>query len=213
MQQWRKFLSCSSSKTLLIRFLSEEWKLPKYKQKLSDKVLYVTYEEGCYKLTEDRWEDVAELRSMQEQADICLVLHTQHASRDGYRSAIICADDIDIFILSLAMQGDMDISICQKFGTNNRTRYAEVKKIGRSLGHDVCNSLIGMHAYTGCDTVSCFAGKGKASHNKPSQEESIKQCIQTIWPKVGNLMGTSSSNWSSLTAQCTKARSASLLTQ
>ncbi len=184
-QQWRKFLSCSSSKTLLIRFLSEEWKLPKYKQKLSDKVLYVTYEEGCYKLTEDRWEDVAELRSMQEQADICLVLHTQHASRDGYRSAIICADDIDIFILSLAMQGDMDISICQKFGTNNRTRYAEVKKIGRSLGHDVCNSLIGMHAYTGCDTVSCFAGKGKLVTINLVKKNPSNNVFRQFGPKLG----------------------------
>ena len=38
-QQWRKFLSSSSNKTSLIRFLSEEWKLPKYRQNLSDKVL------------------------------------------------------------------------------------------------------------------------------------------------------------------------------
>ena len=27
---------------------------------------------------------------------------------------------------------------------------------------DACRALIGMHAFTGCDTVSAFAGKGKA---------------------------------------------------
>ncbi len=155
MQQWIKFLSSSSNKTSLIRFLSEEWNLPKCRQKLSDKVLYVTCEEGYCKLTEDGWENVPELTSTQEEADTRLVLHTQHTSQDGYKSAIICAEDTNVFIRSLAMQGNMDISIYQKFGTKNHTRYADVKKIMGSLGHDVCNSLIGMQAYTGCDTVSC----------------------------------------------------------
>ncbi len=44
--QWINFLSSSSKQTSLIRFLSEEWKLPKYRQKLSYSVLYVTCEEG-----------------------------------------------------------------------------------------------------------------------------------------------------------------------
>ncbi|CAH3143072.1 unnamed protein product [Porites evermanni] len=30
-----------------------------------------------------------------------------------------------------------------------------------SLGQNLCSSLLGMHAYTGCDTVSAFAGRGK----------------------------------------------------
>ena len=31
-----------------------------------------------------------------------------------------------------------------------------------AIGEDVCKALIGLHAFTGCDTVSAFAGKGKA---------------------------------------------------
>ena len=122
-------------------------------------MLYVTCEEGCSKLTEDGWEDEAELTLMQEEADTSLVLHTQHASQDRYKSAIIYADDADVFILSLAMQGDLDVSIYQKFGSKNITSSTDVKKI--RLGHNVCNSLIGIHAYNGCDTVSCFGGKDK----------------------------------------------------
>ena len=30
-----------------------------------------------------------------------------------------------------------------------------------NLGDGVCSSLIGLHAYSGCDTVSAFADKGK----------------------------------------------------
>lgn len=33
-------------------------------------------------------------------------------------------------------------------------------KVAATLGTDVCKPLLGMHAYTGCDTVSAFAGKG-----------------------------------------------------
>ena len=29
------------------------------------------------------------------------------------------------------------------------------------LGQDVCRALHGLHAFTGCDTVSAFAGRGK----------------------------------------------------
>ncbi|KAG5895991.1 hypothetical protein JTB14_005097 [Gonioctena quinquepunctata] len=32
-----------------------------------------------------------------------------------------------------------------------------------NIGEDVCLALPGLHAFTGCDTVSAFAGKGKAA--------------------------------------------------
>ena len=35
-------------------------------------------------------------------------------------------------------------------------------KVAASVGMGVCRGLIGMHAFTGCDTVSAFAGRGKA---------------------------------------------------
>ena len=35
------------------------------------------------------------------------------------------------------------------------------------LGHSICDSLIGLHAFTGCDTVSAFASRRKLSALKP----------------------------------------------
>jgi len=40
---------------------------------------------------------------------------------------------------------------------------ADMRKVAATLGIDVCRALIGMHSFTGCDTVSAFAGKGKSS--------------------------------------------------
>ena len=43
----------------------------------------------------------------------------------------------------------------------NRTRYIDIGKLANSLGDEVCLSLIGLHAFTGSDTVSAFTGRGK----------------------------------------------------
>ena len=37
----------------------------------------------------------------------------------------------------------------------------DITKLGQSLGSGVSDALLGMHAFTGCDTVSAFAGRGK----------------------------------------------------
>ncbi len=50
-----------------------------------------------------------------------------------------------------------DVRVAELMLSLTRTR-----TIADSVGIDVCRSLIGMHACTGCDTVSAFAGKGKA---------------------------------------------------
>ena len=50
-----------------------------------------------------------------------------------------------------------------KCGTRTRTKLVDIRNVVDTVGIDVCRALIGLHAYTGCDTVSAFAGKGKTS--------------------------------------------------
>ena len=57
----------------------------------------------------------------------------------------------------------MGVSLFQKCGNRTRTRLVGIVKVAASVGVYVCSALIVMHAYTGCDTVSALAGKGKAS--------------------------------------------------
>ena len=42
-------------------------------------------------------------------------------------------------------------------------KYVDIAFTGNVLGKNVCEELPGMHAITGCDIVSSFAGKGKLS--------------------------------------------------
>ena len=160
-QQWRKFLSSSANKANLIRFLVAEWKTPKLREKLNDKKLYVASEETCLHITNDQWAEVAELQSNQEEADTRIILHAAHAAGVGYSAVVVTADDTDVIVLCLAFSPDISCPLFQKCGTNNRVRYIDINKLRQGLIYDVCNSLIGMHAYTGCDTVSAFAGRVK----------------------------------------------------
>ena len=68
-QQWRKLLCSSFNKARLIKYLVEEWKVPKHREKLEDKVLYVICEETHFRITRLQCEKVSDLTSTQEEAD------------------------------------------------------------------------------------------------------------------------------------------------
>ncbi|KAI4811883.1 hypothetical protein KUCAC02_014754 [Chaenocephalus aceratus] len=170
--QWRKFLSNPESKTSLVEFLVEQWKQPAKRERLQDKSLYVTCGEACYLITKDHWHEIQDLRSIKEEADTRMLLHARHASGDGYGSIIITAEDTDVLILCLCFSKTM---ACQKCGTQNRTRYIDIGKLASSVGEEVCQGLVGLHALTGCDTVSAFAGRGKLSALKHLKENETYQ--------------------------------------
>ena len=46
-------------------------------------------------------------------------------------------------------------------GTKQRTKVIRLHTVSSKLGNDVCSDLVGLHAFTGCDSTSAFVGKGK----------------------------------------------------
>ena len=46
-------------------------------------------------------------------------------------------------------------------GTGNNRRQINITKLALTLPSCLRNVILGLHALTGCDTTSCFAGKGK----------------------------------------------------
>ena len=164
-KQWRKFLCEVKNKTSLIKFLSEEWKTKEYSERLQGegKVLYVTSEKECWKITSERNDQVPELSSSQEEADTRLLLHASHAAKEGYEAVVVNSEDTDVFILLLGFSNSINTKLYMRCGTRTRTRLIDNAKVVQSTGREVCEALIGLHAFTGCDTVSSFAGKGKIS--------------------------------------------------
>ena len=73
----------------------------------------------------------------------------------------------------------------QKCGTENRVKFVDISRMAQVLGHPVCKALPSLHAFTGCDSISAFAGKGKLSALKllklnDSYQEMFKE-IGTDW--------------------------------
>lgn len=90
-----------------------------------------------------------------------LLLHANNASDAGFSNIVISSSDTDVLVLCLYFQKYINASLFQKSGTRNRTTLIDITKIKSSVGDEICESLIGLHAFTGCDSVSAFAGKGK----------------------------------------------------
>jgi len=115
--------------------------------------LYATTGKECFKITSDECKQVPSLQCNQEEADTRLLLHAAHAAKDGFKAVVICSEDT---IMLLAFHE------YQKCGTKIRKRIIYINNISSSVGIFMCKALIGMNAFTGCDTVSAFAGKGKS---------------------------------------------------
>ena len=68
-KSWSKFLSVSTNKTEVVKFIVSEWKKPEFTSKLESKLLFVTLGEECWKLGSTGIEAVPELQSNHEEAD------------------------------------------------------------------------------------------------------------------------------------------------
>ena len=68
-------------------------------------------------------------------------------------------------------------------------RLIDISEINTKLNQEVCDALLGLDAFTGCDSLSAFLGKGK---NKVSEilqkcpQLLVKQC--KVWEPRGMLM-------------------------
>ena len=84
-KQWRKFFDSSSNKSSLISFIVDEWKSSENREKFSNKILYATNKEACFKIRADGCEDIKDLTSSQEEADTRMLLHALHAPSKDIR--------------------------------------------------------------------------------------------------------------------------------
>ena len=111
-------------------------------------------------------EAVPELQSNHEEADTRMILRAKHVQGPS----IIYAENTDVLVLILSHSNTLDAAY-MKAGRGSKSRIINIKSVrdqiakdlppGTSL-QDFLKSLIGLHALTGCDNVSAFAGKGKS---------------------------------------------------
>ena len=107
-------------------------------------------------------QEVIELSSGQEEAHTCLLLHAKHAATLHVKAVIISSEDRDVRILCISFAHVIPVPIYQRCVLQHQARYVDISKIAGVLGKKVSKALLRLHTFTGCDSVSAFAGIGKA---------------------------------------------------
>ena len=97
-----------------------------------------------------------------EEADTRIILHLEDAVKEGNTKVSIRTVDTDVVVLAVTSAQRLDnTEVWIAFGTGKSFRFLAAHEIARALGPDRCRALPMFHAFTGCDTVSCFGGRGK----------------------------------------------------
>eukprot|EP00112_Aurelia_sp_Birch-Aquarium-sp1_P020752 Seg542.2 transcript_id=Seg542.2/GoldUCD/mRNA.D3Y31 product="hypothetical protein" protein_id=Seg542.2/GoldUCD/D3Y31 len=146
--------------------------------------LHVTHGKYCHKFVPSSQDEidveaVHELYCDHEEADTRLLLHAYQASL-SQESVVIKSPDTDVFILMVGHKHAIAADLYFDTGSGNNRRIISIQSIYESLGPDLSASLIGFHAFTGCDSTSAFYGKGKTKaftllENKPDFVSMFKQ--------------------------------------
>ena len=114
-----------------------------------------------FKIYKDNVIAIPELESNNEEADTRIMLHAQHVSQD-FPKNLVLSPDTDVFIICLSFQPVIDA---------NYRRFIDIGAVVENIDQNpnLCESskesllsaFAGFHSFTGCDTVSAFAGRGK----------------------------------------------------
>ena len=150
-----------------MEFLADVWGTnQRFARKIGERTLFVTHGESCSKISVDAQGSISssivlELCSNQEEADTRMFLHALHAFDAAHQQILIKSSDTDVEVLACYLREYISADIFLLSGTKSRAHVINVTQVCEQLGVEVCRALPGLHALTGCDTVSSFAGKGK----------------------------------------------------
>ena len=90
------------------------------------------------------------------------MLHVEDAVKEGHTKILIRTVDTDVLVLAVAMAQRLNITeLWVSFGTGKCFWHLTAHEMARGLGPDRSIALPMFHAFTSCDTVSAFCGRGK----------------------------------------------------
>ena len=131
-----------------------------------NKVIYATIGDKCICLNDSI--NMSILFYKQEKTDTRIFQHCKHASA-RFREVIIYTLDTDVFVLALGFARSLNCELFIKIGVKDKNRIISISRIidklkgtyGFQESEIIIQSIIGFHAFTGCDTTSPFWRKEK----------------------------------------------------
>ena len=153
-------LKSNESKTLLIKFLVDQWSKSSELQVYD--TVYFALDTTCIAVRQNQVQLVPDLACNHIEADTRLLLHAHHAAR-SYRTVLIMSPDSDVALIalpkiSLFPEGTV---VLFRTGKGSSSRTLNLTAIAESMGHENSTGILGYQAFSGCDTTSAFCGKGK----------------------------------------------------
>ena len=145
----------------------------------------------CYKLTFDGFYEVAAINEiewkkeigyggyiqlliekfkgahvvLQVKADADSLIVKQTIEEAEKSDAVLIGDDTDLLVLLLyhAKMESHDIYFAPDYRSSSTRRVWDIKQTKRELGPNVCEHILFLHAFLGCDTTSRLFGVGKGA--------------------------------------------------
>ena len=156
-RNWMDFLRVSENKTELFSLSSN---IVAHLPLAEGKEVYVT--DGSEVLCSPAGLHLARLAPCsQEEADTLLLLHAADAVHKGCMKVTIRTVDTDVVVLAVASFSKIATDeLWLAFGVGSSFRYP-IHEMAASMNPAQCLALSVFHAFTGCDTVFAFAGRGK----------------------------------------------------
>ena len=102
-----------------------------------------------------------------EGPDTRIFVHARHAAQEGSKSLLVIASDTDILVVTISVMPTLQAVGMQQlwiaFGQGRNMRWIAAHELYRSIAPEKGRGITLFHAFTGCDVVSAFRGKGKKS--------------------------------------------------
>ena len=77
-------------------------------------------------------------------------------------------EDTDVFVLALSFCSHINANLYFHTVKGRESQITDLSKLHSHLGQEKCDALVGLHPFSGCDTVSALYGVGKLKHTKNS---------------------------------------------
>ena len=155
---WKCFLRNNTKKTELFHYLAL-----KISETTSANPIIVTKGEEALANQEMSLNDVAPCDH--EEGDTRIFVHAKSAVSYGSKSLMIKANDTDIVVLAVSVFStlqEMGLDhLWIAFGQGSKMCWISIHQLNEVIGSDMSSEMPFFHAFTGCDVVSAFRGKGK----------------------------------------------------
>ena len=163
---WKEFLKNNDNKKRFIEILLEVWSSNQLASKFEDKEVTLICEGKAFKIScinsKVQKSIVPEIESDQEETDTRIILYCFQAKLDGFKNVVVRTPDSDIFFILLSYIHALDgITVYFETGKKNKKRLINITGLAEHYSDEYCKALLGLHAFTGCDSTSAFKGKGK----------------------------------------------------